>query len=580
MYVVSLAVAYYLNLSTLYSHRPRLYVGVTDVVSSVESPRGRYAPSMRLGDEEGSSVPASTGGVVTPAMAEMLLQLDSHTAVMGRMMRQCAEDIVAVPSMTERLDAGKVVISRADVVQSAAVMLTNSNLADIPGAEEAATALRSISSIAEEGEGPLSGDELRAMADHYAACREECRKVFEALPGARQNDDADDAVLRLRGGFSATLAVHSSPCPHAQSRVRVAQAVGMGTDAFLTRAFGCIAGLVADMAAPAGVGDGSSGAWTNKRLDSTPPLPPELERFQATNPMEPTTPSRDTTTTTAAASAASATATVESATSSGLDALAAFVPLASTDPADAPTEGLIHRLTHLAATFSDIAGGRHLPRTLSEERSEWEEATTAWHTTAAVDATRTTATAIDRTPLDTMLVAASVNLPPTGLEGIVRTAPSTIDGTGVFAVRDIARGEIVTLYRSDVVMLPADSLDEAPPPPLLTERRWAPDGSDYSARGSEAALAACREQSYALNVRIGGLEAKITPDLDLPDRPDALGHLINAVTTRSELSAEDARRVNARLCTIFGGAVACVVAARDIRAGEELLTYYGGRYKW
>ena len=81
-----------------------------------------------------------------------------------------------------------VVIRREDMVQSANVMLTNSGLATIADADEAASALRSISSVAEAGEGPLSGDEFVAIADHYATARAECRRVFKALPREQQDE--------------------------------------------------------------------------------------------------------------------------------------------------------------------------------------------------------------------------------------------------------------------------------------------------------------------------------------------------------------------------------------------------------
>lgn len=118
----------------------------------------------------------------------MLLQLDSHTAVMEQMLRQSATDVAAVPGVSARLDAGMVVIGRPDMVQSVTVMLTNSGLADIPGADEAARALRSIASVAQAAEGPLGADEFLAIAGHYATVRAECRQLFEALPREQQDE--------------------------------------------------------------------------------------------------------------------------------------------------------------------------------------------------------------------------------------------------------------------------------------------------------------------------------------------------------------------------------------------------------
>ena len=74
----------------------------------------------------------------------MLLQLVSHTAVMEDMMRQSAADVEEMPGVEERLEAGRPVIRREDMVQSASVMLENSGLADIPGAHAAASSVQRV----------------------------------------------------------------------------------------------------------------------------------------------------------------------------------------------------------------------------------------------------------------------------------------------------------------------------------------------------------------------------------------------------------------------------------------------------
>ena len=96
------------------------------------------------------------------ATASMLLELVSHTAVMEDMMRESAKDVEEMPGVEERLEAGKPVIRREDMVQSASVMLKNSDLAAIPGAEEATSSLESIATIAQAAQGPL-----RASAVSY-----------------------------------------------------------------------------------------------------------------------------------------------------------------------------------------------------------------------------------------------------------------------------------------------------------------------------------------------------------------------------------------------------------------------------
>jgi hypothetical protein len=79
--------------------------------------------------------------------AAILLQLASHTAVMEGMMTQSVRDMEAIPGEQERIEAGKAVIRREDMVESVAVMLRNSGLADIPDATEAVNALSSISRV-------------------------------------------------------------------------------------------------------------------------------------------------------------------------------------------------------------------------------------------------------------------------------------------------------------------------------------------------------------------------------------------------------------------------------------------------
>ena len=76
-------------------------------------------------------------------------------------------------------------------------MLRNSDLAAIPGGGEAADALASILGIAHPGDGPLSPDELVAIAGQYGATQAELQRVFEALPLAEQ-DQGRAAVGRPR----------------------------------------------------------------------------------------------------------------------------------------------------------------------------------------------------------------------------------------------------------------------------------------------------------------------------------------------------------------------------------------------
>ena len=128
--------------------------------------------------------------------AAMLLQLVSHTAMMEGMLRQQYKDLqdVAKPRHISLVTKNRPVIRtkgpvirREEMLQSVSVMLRNSDLAAIPDGGEAAAALASISGIAEAGEGPLTPDELVAIAGQYGATQAELQRVFEALPLAEQD---------------------------------------------------------------------------------------------------------------------------------------------------------------------------------------------------------------------------------------------------------------------------------------------------------------------------------------------------------------------------------------------------------
>lgn len=116
--------------------------------------------------------------------AAVLLQLVSHTAMMEGMLRQQNKDLqdVAKPRHISLVTKNRPVIRtkgpvirREEMLQSVSVMLRNSDLAAIPGGGEAAAALASISGIAEAGEGPLTPDELVAIAGQYGAThRQSC----------------------------------------------------------------------------------------------------------------------------------------------------------------------------------------------------------------------------------------------------------------------------------------------------------------------------------------------------------------------------------------------------------------------
>lgn len=88
-------------------------------------------------------------------------------------------------------------IGRDNMVQSVAILLRNSKLAEIPNAGKALNALQEVSRIATASSGPLTKEEYLAMARQYEATREELRLVFGALPKERQ-DEAKAIARSLR----------------------------------------------------------------------------------------------------------------------------------------------------------------------------------------------------------------------------------------------------------------------------------------------------------------------------------------------------------------------------------------------
>ena len=107
---------------------------------------------------------------------------------MEDMMRQSAADVEEMPGVEERLEAGRPVIRREDMVQSASVMLENSGLADIPGAHAAASSLQRIATIAQADQGQLRTSEYLAIADAYSAVRVDCQRLLEAMPRQQQDE--------------------------------------------------------------------------------------------------------------------------------------------------------------------------------------------------------------------------------------------------------------------------------------------------------------------------------------------------------------------------------------------------------
>jgi hypothetical protein len=65
--------------------------------------------------------------------------------------------------------------------QSIGVLLKKSKLEEIPKSGPAVQILREIARIAEKGNGALTAEELKQMAEAYNKARDELRIVFQVL---------------------------------------------------------------------------------------------------------------------------------------------------------------------------------------------------------------------------------------------------------------------------------------------------------------------------------------------------------------------------------------------------------------
>jgi len=103
-----------------------------------------------------------------------------------------------------------VVIGRTQMQQSIKILLAKSKLEAIPKSGLAVLKLKSISRIAELGQGPLTPEELKQMAKGYSQARDALRPVFEQYPP----DDIQAFKLifaRMQAADRATMQAGQSP---------------------------------------------------------------------------------------------------------------------------------------------------------------------------------------------------------------------------------------------------------------------------------------------------------------------------------------------------------------------------------
>ena len=82
----------------------------------------------------------------------------------------------------------EIVIGRPQMQQSIKVLLEKTQLESMPNSKAAVQELRSISSIAGEGQGPLAGRELKDIARAYNRARDALRLVFESFSEAERDE--------------------------------------------------------------------------------------------------------------------------------------------------------------------------------------------------------------------------------------------------------------------------------------------------------------------------------------------------------------------------------------------------------
>jgi len=82
----------------------------------------------------------------------------------------------------------EIVIGRPQMQQSIKILLEKTQLERMPNSDAAVRELRSISSIAGEGQGPLAARELKDIARAYSRAREALRLVFESFSEVERDE--------------------------------------------------------------------------------------------------------------------------------------------------------------------------------------------------------------------------------------------------------------------------------------------------------------------------------------------------------------------------------------------------------
>lgn len=160
------------------------------------------------------------------------------------------------------------------------------------------------------------------------------------------------------------------------------------------------------------------------------------------------------------------------------------------------------------------------------------------------------------------------NIVPAGIKS-VSVRPSPLHGNGVFARRAIKKGHIVTMYPCHAFAFSVEG----------TGTLWAMANGETILHTTASMFAGYSAEVEPTRIAIAGDPDKYTKD--------ACGHLINdgACILKNDFGVDDVlryvsestRKQNCHFIPL-GGAALAVVASRDIKGGEEVLTAYGSGF--
>lgn len=162
----------------------------------------------------------------------------------------------------------------------------------------------------------------------------------------------------------------------------------------------------------------------------------------------------------------------------------------------------------------------------------------------------------------------------------VEVRDSPVEGKGVFAKRDIAVGDLITLYPCDFLTTVVSG-DRTNGSPIICEYVAAPHLSIEMVD---------KARNPAFTTKINEYTFNITDKLSAIGHPDMigdsayLGHMCNDggyssdIKTLSEYITRAIEKGNAIIEPLWGGLHLAVLAAKPIKAGDEVLIAYGPEY--